>query len=160
MPAWCSNAIRIDQRVLSLALLLTMPLSAGAASGASSLLGDSGDFLPVDEAFAFHVSLDSDQRISVHFQVAEAYYLYRQSLQFRILMPDDTQRGIEPELPEGTDHHDEFFGDVEVYYETLTAGLPLPRGLPSTVTLELEFQGCAEAGLCYPPQTRRIELML
>ncbi len=149
MPAWFSNATAI-----SLALVLTT--AAAAQPGGGQLFNDS-EFLPVDEAFSFYVSLDADDRISVHFEIAEGYYLYRQSLSFHASTGEDERR-LEPRLPRGIDHHDQYFGDVEVYYESLQAALPLPTNLPDSFVLVIQYQGCAEDGLCYPPQTRRIEI--
>src|SRR5690606_20030265 len=58
--------------------------------------------------------------------------------------------------------HDEYFGDVEVYYEVLEGTLPIARAAGSTGTLDLTitYQGCAEAGLCYNPITKTVSLEL
>src|SRR5690606_19206334 len=67
-----------------------------------------------------------------------------------------------PRLPEGKQKHDEFFGDVEVFYEILEGTLPVARAAGSTGTLNLSitYQGCAEGGLCYNPITKLVSLEL
>ena len=66
------------------------------------------------------------------------------------------------DLPKGKIKVDEFFGESEVYFEDVFARLPLARATPESMDLELEvnFQGCAEGGLCYPPTTRVVSTTL
>ena len=66
------------------------------------------------------------------------------------------------DLPEGKLKYDEFFGESEVYLEDVFAPLPIARATPEAMTLELElnYQGCAEGGLCYPPTTRIVAVDL
>ncbi|MBA1193148.1 MAG: dsbD-2 [Pseudomonas sp.] len=107
------------------------------------------DFLPVDQAFALSQERLPEGRMRLHFDIREGYYLYQKRLSFEGL-----PAGQHPVLPQATTHHDEFFGESAIYRHALTLDLPASaRG-----SLRLGWQGCADAGLCYPPQTRLIDL--
>lgn len=168
MQLWCLNAIRrsrekpSDNNALRAGLvLLALLSSAGAAAQPSGLFGDSRPgFLDVDEAFRFYTSLDSGDTVSVHWTVAPEYYLYQDKFGFSLVSADGATRELEVTLPAGTRHHDEFFGDVVVYYGTLTTPVALPTDVSAddSYRLQIRYQGCADAGLCYPPQTRLLEI--
>lgn len=143
-------------RKLVLALLGLCALAGQAHAG---LLDEAQEnpFLPVDEAFALEAAgMDNDQLV-VRWVIAEDYYLYRHRLGFRVTEPGNLTPG-EAIIPTGKHKHDEYFGDVEVYYKQLEVRLPLPAGttVPDFISLDVDFQGCAEKGLCYPPQTRSL----
>lgn len=120
-------------------------------AGASSFaLGQSHeDFLPVDQAFQLHVEPLDGGGALLRWDIAPGYYLYQQRLQFDGLA--DAQL---PELPPGQPYSDEFFGESQVYRDRLEITLPPTSVGPFT----LGWQGCADAGLCYPPQHREIDL--
>lgn len=117
-----------------------------------------GDFLPVEEAFSPSVIVDGDTA-KVRWQIADDYYLYRHALKFTLTDTSAVQLGP-PGIPDGEKHIDEFFGEVETYRNILTVTLPLIRSAPDTPLpqLEVRYQGCADAGLCYPPQTTLLDL--
>ena len=107
-------------------------------------------FLPVDDAFRVEAVLGPTGRAELRFAVAKGYYLYRDRL--RIAAADaDTVLGT-PELPTGVTHEDSYFGPQQIYPEAFVISVPVTRGSPPTI--KVVYQGCAEAGLCYPPQTR------
>jgi thiol:disulfide interchange protein DsbD len=116
------------------------------------------DLLPVDQAFALRVEAGSRDRIELHWDIAPGYYLYRHRTSATAGPGFDagTLR-----MPDGEKKHDEFFGDVETYHRQLQATLP-GTAAPGTdtVTLEVRYQGCADAGVCYPPQKRTLEVKL
>lgn len=151
------------RRFLSLiCLLITLPASAGLLDGrpASAPLGaplnNSADFLPVREAFKLSL-VDSDaDRVRLRFVAAEGYYLYKHRFKFSVEPADLTLGGVV--LPPGKPKTDEYFGDVEVYYEVLDAELPLRNPDNRPLTLSVTYQGCADKGLCYPPETEQIEI--
>ena len=101
------------------------------------------EFLPVDEAFRISVK-DNQDYIEIQWQIAPGYYLYRDKLSFSV--------DLEPEMISGITKDDKYFGKVEVYYHELVVNLPLSSGSVPNEELLVGFQGCAEAGLCYPPQ--------
>ena len=142
-----------------LLLLLALPVSAAGLleSRPSATLGsinNSADFLPVREAFQLSLVETTPQSIKLRFVAAEGYYLYRHRLQFRS-DPADVTLGP-AQLPKGEQKHDEYFGDVEVYHGILE--VELPRSEPRAFTLVVGYQGCADKGLCYPPETERLSI--
>lgn len=133
-------------------------LLATFASSASAV--NEADLLPVDQAFVLSTSANARDSVQVQFQIADGYYLYRHRLAIAVV-------GGTPALapfhaPDGAKKHDEFFGDVETYHHALDVTQPLPV-LPAdqnTVRLEIRYQGCADVGVCYPPQKREVLLEL
>ena len=131
------------------ALALSIPLSAVAAI-------DPDDLLPVDQAFALTATADGTDAITVTWKIADGYYLYRHRTSVQ------ADAGFEAgalRLPAGEPHEDEFFGRVETYRERLRATLP-GRPRAASTTLTVKYQGCADAGICYPPQTRTVTVAL
>ncbi|MEN5237685.1 MULTISPECIES: protein-disulfide reductase DsbD [Pseudomonas] len=124
-----------------------------ATLGAASL-SNSADFLPVHEAFKLSLVQADAQTIKLRFVATDGYYLYRHRFQFRT-EPADIALGA-PNIPKGEAKHDEFFGDVEVYHGVLD--IELPRTDQRAFTLLVGYQGCADKGLCYPPETERLSI--
>ena len=122
-------------------------------------LGNS-EFVPVDEAFKPILIPVDGNTVEVTFRVTPGYYLYKDKISVSALS-DNVQLG-KLDLPKGKSKFDEFFGESEVYVEDVFATLPLARATPEAMELELEvnFQGCAEGGLCYPPTTRVVTTSL
>ncbi|MHC8301947.1 protein-disulfide reductase DsbD [Pseudomonas sp. ZS1P83] len=140
-------------------LVLALPASAAGLldSRPSSTLGsinNSADFLPVREAFQLRLVESTPQSIKLRFIATEGYYLYRHRFQFRAV-PADIGLGA-AQLPKGEQKHDEYFGDVEVYHGVLD--VELPRTDQRAFTLAVTYQGCADKGLCYPPETERLSI--
>jgi len=109
------------------------------------------DFLPVRSAFKVATSAEAGELV-VRFEIAPGYYLYRDRLGFESATPGVTLG--KPSLPVGLDHEDEFFGKQVIYREVANAGIPVTfSGGPQDFDLRVKLQGCADAGLCYPPQT-------
>lgn len=149
------------RRLLPLLLLLfALPAAASLfGSRPSATLGgldNRGDFLPVREAFRLSLVESTPQSVRLRFVAAEGYYLYRQRLQFRAEPAGITLAA--PRLPAGKIKTDDYFGETEVYYGVLDVELPLdnPDGQP--FTLQVGYQGCADKGLCYPPETERLQI--
>lgn len=124
-----------------------------ATLGAASL-SNSADFLPVHEAFKLELLQADAQSIKLRFVATEGYYLYRHRFQVRS-EPGDIALGS-PRIPQGEAKHDEFFGDVEVYHGIVD--IEVPRTDPRAFTLLVGYQGCADKGLCYPPETARLSI--
>ncbi len=119
------------------------------------------DLLPPDQAFVFSASVKNANTVHVNWQIAEGYYLYREKTQLTLSSADGTQLGAY-HIPEGTPKHDESFGQVEIFHNSLSFDVPLLRGSAEvqTVTLEAKYQGCADRGVCYPPMSKSIDLEL
>lgn len=139
--------------------VLALPATAAGLleSRPSATLGsinNSADFLPVREAFQLSLIESTPQSIKLRFVATEGYYLYRHRFQFRT-DPADVGLGA-AQLPNGEQRHDEYFGDVEVYHGITE--IELPRSDQRAFTLAVTYQGCADKGLCYPPQTERLSI--
>lgn len=116
---------------------------------------DENDLLPVDQAYVLSASAPSRDRIELHWKIHDGYYLYRHRT-------SATATGFTAgalQLPPGTPHEDEFFGKVETYRGELL-GVLTGTASADTVTLKVKYQGCADAGICYPPQTRTLTVTL
>lgn len=130
--------------------------SSGSLTGAFQGSSNQADFLPVHEAFRPGLLDADEQKIRVIFEIAPGYYLYRHRLHFTL--QGTAENSLTPSLPEGKHKTDEYFGDVEVYYNQLEVVLDISE-LPAGATqLAVGFQGCADAGLCYPPEVVMLDL--
>ena len=137
--------------------------------GQTALVEASASFLPVDEAFSLEYGWVSADVLRVRWVIAQGYYLYRDQI---VVQGEDWEI---PALPPGEQKVDEFFGETQVYHESLDLLLTLKAGEAGKVLgapkaeaseaegrlrafpLMLRWQGCAEAGLCYLPQMRSLE---
>ncbi len=145
---------------------LRLPPAAPVAGGggiAADLLAPTGSGLkdaplPVAQAFPYVVEVVDPFNLLVTWKVADGYYLYRHTLQ-AASGSDRVQFGP-PELPPGTPKWDEEYGDTLVFYGTVGMRIPLQRAGPEPLDLPLtlEFQGCKENSICYPPQ--RVDLRI
>ena len=143
---------RVTKLVCVLALMVTSQICA-AETSLQRFDGFGGPvFLEVDKAFKMS-SLTSEQDVIVRWQIAPEYYLYKHQLLFTVKTDTDDARTIVVSLPNGKHKHDEYFGDVETYYGKLEVNVPVSSG---NFEINVQYQGCADAGLCYPPQKRTI----
>jgi thiol:disulfide interchange protein DsbD len=119
------------------------------------------ELLQPDQAFQFFATVKDGNTVHVNWQIAEGYYLYREKFQLELINSDGVKLGAF-EIPHGEPKHDEEFGQVEIFHNSLDFDLPLIRSDLSekTVTLQAKYQGCAERGVCYPPMNKKIELLL
>jgi thiol:disulfide interchange protein DsbD len=133
-------------------LLFSLCLPA-QASLLDSLNSNDAEFLPVEQAFPVTTET-SPGVISAEWQSVDGYYLY----QHRIYLKQNKQR-IDPVSwsKDGKEKYDEAFGDIIAYYGDLTVTFDTREFTPGAATLH--YQGCADAGLCYPPQTLAVEVI-
>lgn len=137
------------------------PLQALRDLGGKLGLGGGDEFLPVDEAFRMAVATPTANEVVVSWQIAPGYYLYRDKFKFTIIGNDSLEvAGFE--LPPGEIKQDETFGRVEVYHDSVEARVRFLRSdiAATEFTLAVGYQGCAEAGICYPPQNKQVKLTL
>lgn len=123
-------------------------------------LAQAEEFL--DPAVAFKPSaraLDG-QTIEITYEIAKGYYLYRDK--FRFSVDGDGATLGTPTFPPGKEKTDENFGKVEVYYKTVAVRVPVERNASGVLPLKLKVvsQGCADGGVCYPPQPQTVSLQL
>ncbi|WP_239032089.1 protein-disulfide reductase DsbD [Modicisalibacter sp. MOD 31.J] len=106
------------------------------------------DFLPPDQAFKPTLVQKGDE-IAIDWQIEPGYYLYRHSFS-----AETGERELSLDIPDGEKIEDEYFGRSEIYRHALS--MTARPGEADTLTLH--WQGCADAGLCYPPQQRTFDL--
>ena len=145
-------------------LLSGLALIASFFSGSTfAQLGES-EFLPPDQAFRVEVAAQGADMIRVDFLVTPGYYLYRHRFNFSL----DTAAGTpnatlgSPDIPEGEWKEDEFFGRQQVFHEGVSVSIPVSRTPGGVLELPIivGLQGCADKGLCYPPEKRRFKVSL
>lgn len=114
------------------------------------------DLLPVEKAFAFQADEKTTGTIDLEWSVADGYYLYRDKFKFE---PEAGLKLLEtPRLPKGKVKSDPTFGDVEILRGKIRLELPyaLEPGVDGPVKLTVGYQGCADLGVCYPPERKTI----
>ncbi|MDF2177891.1 protein-disulfide reductase DsbD [Aliiglaciecola sp. CAU 1673] len=134
---------------LCVSLFAALP---GFAQDLNQLFGDEPEFLPVDQAFVFDFKQDGNQLV-LSWKIAEGYYLYKK--QFKTAL-----QGVElgePEFPPAKQIEDEYFGVSDVFFDAVDIQYPIQWSEKDGV-VKVRYQGCAEAGLCYPATTKVVYL--
>jgi len=121
---------------------------------------NSSDFPPPDEVFFPDVFPVDGNTVEIGIRIEPGFYVYKHRISAKSLSPGAQAGRLE--LPKGKVKHDEFFGESEVYYGEVIGRLAIARATPEAMELELEvgYQGCADGGLCYLPQTRVMKVSL
>ncbi|MDP4546568.1 protein-disulfide reductase DsbD [Marinobacter sp. MDS2] len=147
--------LKVLTAVAAFALLSLFVSPVAHAAGSSFFNTSNSDFLPVEQALPFNFTSDAGDLV-LSWDIAPEHYLYRSRIQVTPLTT-----GVDVGAPQfsspGTLTNDEFFGEMTVFFEPVEVRYPIT--LPDGVTeanLQVSFQGCAEAGLCYPPQTHEV----
>ena len=147
--------------VARLRLIFLLPWLVAFPAGAVDLFGSGEqEFLHPDEAFVLTVIPGDAGKFQASFRVAEGYYLYRDKTRFSIAGQD---AGLAPyRLPEGPVKDDPLFGEVQAWSGDVVVDLRLAEGVPGSgeISLVANYQGCAEKGVCYPPQTKTLKVAL
>lgn len=116
--------------------------------------GNTGDLLPAEKAFIPSITV-TDQEVIVQFNIADGYYLYRDKISVETSPKEIISQ---PTFSHGKEKHDEFFGKQEVYYHTAEVRWLLNNPSATPFKLTLHYQGCADAGICYPPVDNTFEI--
>ncbi len=136
-------------------LLAALPVLWGAL--AHFPVAHAEEFLDPEVAFKFTARALDANTLEARWQIADGYYMYRDRFKFEVA---GATLGS-PALPAGKVKEDEYFGKVETYRKEVRIALPIQRSAGAeTVTLKTTSQGCADAGLCYTPQTVSTTLKL
>lgn len=117
------------------------------------------DLLPVDAAYPLSIEAISRDSVDIRWGIADGYYLYKHRLGVEAGSAD---LKVAPwQLPAGKPYRDEFFGDVETYRKELrtTVNFTAPAKA-AHIALRVKYQGCADIGICYPPQSKRLRIPL
>lgn len=156
-----SNRFLLSRFLVPLIALLfgILSISAPAVSTAepSRLFGSGAEqeFLPVEAAFPFSQRLDENALI-LQWQVTPGYYLYQDRIGVEAIDPGVDIGPLEFERT-GVAKEDPYFGTMAVFYETIEVRVPIELAGPEKeARLKVTYQGCAEAGLCYPPETQEV----
>ncbi|MEH8021651.1 protein-disulfide reductase DsbD [Rheinheimera metallidurans] len=144
-------------KVFVLPFLLWFAL-AGAAlaqqnSVLDSLLKPTDNFLPVDQAFEFDF-IQQDNALIISWNIADNYYLYKDKIKLGGIAVSFSH----PSYPASMQIEDEYFGVTDVYFHQLTLRIPL-TDVSEDAVFKIQYMGCAEAGLCYPPVTKEVPLL-
>ncbi len=155
-PAPCLRSRRSIWLRVWLALVLVLLAVWGSVAQAQGLSED--DFLPPEQAFRLSAELVAPDRLQLRFDIADGYYLYHDQFAFAA-EPEPAQASYGPaQVPPGEVIYDQVFEkDLETHRDHIAIDLPL-QGSPQAFTLQVTSQGCADAGLCYPPQTWPVAL--
>jgi thiol:disulfide interchange protein DsbD len=154
-PAPAESLLRVGRRArasvasaLALVGITLLVLEIGPAHAQVKLL-------PSEDAFRFSARALDARTVETSFAVADGYYLYRDKLRFSVAAPAVIVGT--PELPAGKVKEDQFFGKVETYRDRVVVRLPLENAAAGqSVTVRADSQGCADVGVCYPPNTQSV----
>ena len=138
------------------------PLQTLKNFGNSLGLTDSQEqFLPPEKAYVFSAEAPNGNTIRARWDIVDGVYLYRDKFKFALKDANGITIG-KPTMPEGKVKNDEYFGKMVVYYHDVVLDLPLTRTNldPQDVILVATYQGCADAGFCYPPLTQEMPVSL
>jgi len=152
-----SNALGARLDIIQATPSANKPLDKLLNHNADNPYTDS-DFLAPEQAFSLQVEPQASNLLVASWTIAEGYYLYRHRLQFST----NQAHSLQPvQLPEGEDKEDPEYGQVKVFHHFLEVPLFLTQSAArQEVELTVAYQGCASAGLCYPPETKTFRLTL
>ncbi|PHM25095.1 protein-disulfide reductase DsbD [Xenorhabdus innexi] len=144
------------KRILILFLLFgaisAFPLKSSALFNQTGQPGQNR-YLPAEQAFMFDFQQKGEQ-LTLNWDIKPGYYLYRKQF---IITPDQQTSLGHIDFAKATAHEDEFFGKTEVYFQSANISIPILAATNDS-TLQVTYQGCAEAGYCYPPETISVPL--
>lgn len=129
---------------------LRLPGLTSSSTSSSTSGGAADEPLEPEQAFRFSAQAIDAHTVEVRWEIAPGYYMYRDKFSFAV-EPGNIGNGGKVELPAGVVKQDETFGRVETYRDLLRVQLPL-EGASGRITLRATGQGCADIGICYPPQ--------
>jgi thiol:disulfide interchange protein DsbD len=138
----------------------TQPTSGGIDAVLHAAKSGDEQFLQPDQAFRFGATADGTDRVRLNWEIADGYYLYRARI--KVATSSTAAQLGTTQMPTGQIKTDEYFGRQEIYHHELSALVPVARAgaAPLDLPLEITYQGCAEAGLCYPPITKNVTVHL
>ena len=114
--------------------------------------------LPPDLAFKISAKAVNSDQLEISWDIADGYYLYRDKMKF--ISKTEQIQSVTPDYPKGETKHDESFGDMVVYHNHLSIPVSLSNVGASSIQLLVQYQGCADKGICYPPQKKTFDLAL
>ena len=152
-----------EVKEVTIALPPLKTAGAGSLKDLASLITPAGDreFLPPEEAFALSTQVAGADAVAAHIGIAPGYYLYRDKIKVALVRGDGVKLG-KIELPRGEMKNDKTLGRTEILRQSPALAIPLQRaaGGAADIELEISYQGCADHGICYPPEKKRVSLRL
>jgi len=139
---------------------VALPAASLLGLGATDAIASAAeDQLPPDQAFVMNARFDRPNELTVAWQIAPGYYLYRNQFSFAVDGPIELGDAT---LPAGKAHTDDNYGDVDVFYDYVEAKIPFARASPDALDVVVTggFQGCKEGSICYPPGDQTMALVL
>lgn len=132
-------------------------LSPRAPRSPGATLSDA-DILPVDEAFVFTAEPEGTGALTLFWDIRPGYYLYRGRISVAPAPDAPATASVTlTGLPAGSPKDDPVFGPVRILNAPVSASVRA-RGAPDGFDVTVRYQGCAEIGVCYPPQRRTVYL--
>lgn len=142
-------------RHLSLIFILFFFSFSAFSNEEFSFYNEKESFLPVEKAFQFSLLPNKEEaQFEIVLKNAPGYYTYKQKLKITL----EPTSNIVISYPQGKIKEDEFFGEQEVYYGEKIISIKTKKYLKKESLIKIDFQGCSEKGLCYPPSTKMISL--
>ena len=113
------------------------------------------EFLPTEQAFVVEATWSANTtELLIDYRPVKGYYIYQESLQYRLFINDRQINTKNIQLPRGIEKFDETFGKkMEIYPNLFSVTIPFLQKAEQGIRLELDLQGCADGGICYPPMT-------
>jgi len=144
-----------NRPILIIVLLLLSFCAQASSHQTTSAMSDS--LLPVEHAFQLSVKPTNTDSIIAHWQIAPGYYLYKGRFKFIIKGPKEGKLGL-ISMPKGIKEKDEILGNYTIYKNNVSIAIPVLNPTKEPLQLLVKYQGCAEQGFCYPPQTKLVTI--
>ena len=156
-------AFKIKMRLLTLMFLAGLSfhtVSADTFLSQNNILGqdvsNAQEFLSVEQAYKLSIEIINPRQLRLFWYIEPGYYLYKNRFKWQLL-DGENQLEIAVDFPPTVKHEDEYFGKMDVYYTQADIVLQLPKN-SGHLSINITSQGCADAGLCYPPYTQRFSV--
>ncbi|UJF19496.1 hypothetical protein L0B53_08210 [Vibrio sp. SS-MA-C1-2] len=140
--------------ITAILLFISSNLNANPILNKSTKLNHQVRFLPASEAFIIDFKQQNHSKLNIRWQIKPGYYLYKEKI--KVIVNNQTIEYFT--LPEGITHQDPYFGIVDIYKDSLAIDIPIADIKQKSITIH--YQGCAEAGLCYPPEKKVIPIKI
>jgi thiol:disulfide interchange protein DsbD len=155
------KCMKLNRRLTTLLVILLATLVTNPAFASVGSVGGFDDEEPLmpDQAFALSTKVIDANTVRAEWIIADKYYMYRNKFKFN---SKTDGIAVKPGVyPKGEIHEDEFFGKVETYRGKVAIDIPLDRtGGAKTLVMDITSQGCADMGICYPPQKQTVSFTL